>query len=252
MNQNTKCLACGGTAYLLDVVDFNKSCNAHKGYIVPLSGIPVYYVMCDSCNFCFAPQFQSWSDQEFLDKIYNQDYIKFDPEFEEIRPRSNFNLIQSLFGDSKDCIKHLDYGAGNGRLSEMLTREAGWTSLPYDPFPFSNLNLDTLGRFNLITAFEVFEHCPNIDALFSRLQRLLDESGMIFFTTQTLDGHLVEGSRITWWYASPRNGHVTLFSQRSLMVLGAKYGLNFVSFGSAHHCYYKQFPSWAHRLLKQP
>jgi hypothetical protein len=34
------------------------------------------------------------------------------------------------------------------------------------------------------------------------------------FSTLLSDGNIKLGQKLTWWYASPRNGHISLFSRR--------------------------------------
>ncbi len=53
-------------------------------------------------------------------------------------------------------------GGGNGNLSEKLSA-ANWQSTSYDPFPNGSVNLSEIGTFDLITAFEVFEHVPQVN-----------------------------------------------------------------------------------------
>jgi 2-polyprenyl-3-methyl-5-hydroxy-6-metoxy-1,4-benzoquinol methylase len=75
-----------------------------------------------------------------------------------------------MFNDQKHRVQHLDYGGGNGLLSEALAQQ-GWESSSYDPFPSNGMAVDKLGKFNFITAFEVFEHVPDIDRLMANLLR---------------------------------------------------------------------------------
>ena len=63
--ENLGCPVCAQPAALFDVVDFNKSCEEANGKLLPLSGDPVYYAACTHCSFLFAPQFQSWTDEDF-------------------------------------------------------------------------------------------------------------------------------------------------------------------------------------------
>ena len=81
-----------------------------------------------------------------------------------VRPKSNFEFLVKTFGVNPDQINHLDYGGGNGLLSNFLS-DKGWTSKSYDPFPKSQALIEGLGTFNLITAFEVFEHVPPLKIL---------------------------------------------------------------------------------------
>lgn len=239
-----KCPVCSSTSSLHDVVDFNKSCEEPKGKFLPKSGIPIYYALCESCGFLFAPEFSEWTEADFLSKIYNDNYVEIDPDYVEVRPASNFEFLQKYFGNVRHQVHHLDYGGGNGLLSNKLTH-VGWNSCSYDPFPQRNVDIASLGKFNFITAFEVFEHVPNPHVLLENISHLLDETGIVLFSTLANDGNIKQHQRLDWWYASPRNGHISLFSKKSLKVLGEKYGLNFVSMGPGLHCYFKKFPAWA-------
>jgi hypothetical protein len=126
------CPICASDAELLDVVDFNKSCEELNGKFLPKSGIPVYYAICSSCSFVFAPEFLNWTTDEFSSKIYNAEYIEVDPDYVESRPVSNFNLLNKLFGKFSGELTHLDYGGGNGKLSQML-KYSNWKSTSFDP-----------------------------------------------------------------------------------------------------------------------
>jgi FkbM family methyltransferase len=251
MNPFVECPACGGTCKPLDVVDFGKACLVPTGVGPPISGIPVYYYSCGTCRFCFAPDFSKWTLGDFEQQIYNDDYILFDPDYLDIRPRNNAKALLELFGAGKGEIKHLDYGGGNGLLSRLL-RQAGWNSVSYDPFVDRDLKPEELGTFNLITAYEVFEHVPDIQALMKNLTTLLDEAGVVLFSTLLNDGELHSNTRITWWYASPRNGHISLFSHQSLQSLASRAGLVFHSFSPGLHAFWKMVPIWAEHLLMRP
>jgi hypothetical protein len=38
----------------------------------------------------------------------------------------------------------------------------------------------------------------------------------VLFSTLLSDGEIVRGRPLRWWYAAPRNGHISLFSAQSL------------------------------------
>lgn len=243
------CQICSGTAELFDVVDFNKNCEEARGHYLPLSGKPVYYHRCPNCAFVFAPELQKWSDEAFLHHIYNDKYVDIDPDYVNDRPLNNAGFLSQLFGEDKHRIRHLDYGGGNGILSAALRNE-GWDSTSHDPFPSSERKLEDLGKFNLITAFEVFEHVPDVRALIANLRTLMDEECIVVFSTLLTDGHVVPNSRLTWWYASPRNGHISLFSKQSLVLVAQQHDLAFGSFNQNVHCLINKLPAWAEKLLK--
>jgi cyclopropane fatty-acyl-phospholipid synthase-like methyltransferase len=107
-----------------------------------------------------------------------------------------------------------------------------------------------LGKFNLVTSFEVFEHVPDVVSLISTLAQLLADDGMVLFSTLLSDGNLTRNQRVQWWYASPRNGHISLFSRRSLALLGEKQGFELVSFSPNLHAFWRKMPAWAATVIK--
>ena len=248
MNPNYPCPVCGGTAPLFDVVDLNKSCQESVGKFLPLSGIPVYYARCEKCGFCFAPELMKWPMAEFEKMIYNDDYVRVDPDYIESRPRIYASNLIQTFGEPAQAIRHLDYGGGNGLLAKLL-KTANWQSTSYDPFVDRDVKIEQLGKFDLITAFEVFEHVPDVHALMSDLRSLLAPNGVILFTTTLSDGRILPGQRINWCYASPRNGHIALFSRNSLLTLIKAYGFTLATLSPSTHIFFTQLPPWASHLI---
>ena len=245
-----RCPVCGGHTSLLGVVDFNKSCEEARGVRLPPAGRPVQYVGCGSCGFAFAPSFSGWTAADFEREIYNADYAQVDPDYAAVRPGVNAETVLATFGDRGRQIRHLDYGGGAGRLSALL-REAGWNSTSYDPFFDRHVPFGQLGRFELITCFEVFEHVPDVNDLASRLCSLLAGNGLILASTLVSDGQIGHGQALSWWYAAPRNGHISLFSTGSLAMLARRHGLNLASFSADIHLFWREdFPGWASHLLK--
>lgn len=246
--QDLHCWVCGAASELLDVVDFNKSCEEQRGQFIKLSGVPIYYALCPRCGFCFAPEFAHWSREAFAERIYNDGYVVADPDYREARPRANADYLINLLGDGVKSVRHLDYGGGNGLLASLL-REAGWQSQSYDPYAEGSLALEALGRFELITALEVFEHAPDVQGLMAHLGRLLAPGGMVLFTTVLSDGHIARHQRLDWWYAAPRNGHISLYSRASLHWLAQQHGYQFGSFSSSLHLFCTEPPCWARHLF---
>lgn len=242
------CPICEGSSEAIDVVDLAKSCEERRGTFLPLTGVPIYYHRCEHCGFTHAPDLAGWTKEEFTRYIYNDDYVKVDPDYVDLRPRANAAQLTRLFGDEKRGLRHLDYGGGSGLLSTLL-RNDGWNSVSYDPFVDRGVRVANLGRFDFITAFEVFEHVPDVHELMAHLSSLLREKGLVLFSTLLSDGHIAAGRRLDWWYASPRNGHVSLYSSDSLKKLGAAHGFDLVTFREDIHAFWTRPPSWAALLL---
>ena len=243
------CSVCGEACPLLDVVDFNKSCEERRGKRLRLAGVPVYYALCNNCGFCFAPELYAWSLEEFEARIYNDQYVLVDPDYVEARPKASAATLLSAFSGQAPAIKHLDYGGGNGLLARLL-RDADWNSTSYDPFVDRGADVAALGKFDLITAFEVFEHVPNVQELIANLRTLLSPDGLILFSTLLTDGNITANQRLNWWYASPRNGHISLFSRKSLEIVARTNNWNFGSFSPGLHTFFASVPPWAAHILR--
>lgn len=244
--KDVTCPVCAAPALPLDSVDFNKSCEEDRGLKLPRSGVLVQYHLCDGCGFCFAPEFSAWTFRDFEQRIYNGDYETVDPDYKFTRPAGNANLLAGLFSAAK--ISHLDYGGGSGLLSKQL-REKGWDSQTYDPYVDRSVSVRGIGPFDLVTAFEVFEHVPDVNVLFDDLQTLVKVDGAIMFSTLLSDGEIGRHRPLTWWYASPRNGHISLFSAQSLRLCLNRRGFNFASASANLHVAYRAVPAWAAHLL---
>jgi SAM-dependent methyltransferase len=247
--QTVACPVCSGVCDLHDVVDFNKSCEENRGKFTRLSGRPVYYSVCTTCLFCFAPELCAWSTDRFATEIYNKDYAKFDPDYESARPTGNARDLAATLAGQEGRIRHLDYGGGNGLLSQLM-RERGFDSTSYDPFVDTGVDPAALGQFDLITAYEVFEHAPDVHALMSNLVALRRDDGVVMFSTLLSDGQIAHNQRLSWWYAAPRNGHISLFSRGSLARLAGHYRLAFGIFNAGSHAMWTTPPAWARKLFR--
>jgi SAM-dependent methyltransferase len=245
--QAPPCQVCGGPTEWLDALEFNKSCEEARGTFLPQSGVLVAYAMCSNCGFCFAPQICAWSPEIFERWIYNDTYVDVDPDYLGARPRSNAEMLGQTFPQGPG-VRHLDYGGGNGMLASLL-KGRGWDSISYDPFSERDKSPESLGQFGLVTAFEVFEHVPDVNALMRDLERLRAPDGLILFSTVISDGDVLPNRALTWWYAAPRNGHISLFSQKSLGVIANRLSLNLVSFSSGMHALFGTVPTWASHLI---
>ncbi len=164
-------------------------------------------------------------------------------------PRATPNSSQPCSLRFPHTSRHLDYGGGNGTLSSLL-RAARLESASYDPFVDGDLDPASLGRFDLVTAFEVFEHVPDIQATLDTISSLLTPGGVLLFSTLVSDEAIRAGEKLTWWYASPRNGHISLHTRQSLTLLAYRYDFAFASASEGLHLFYrKPVSSWAKHLI---
>jgi 2-polyprenyl-6-hydroxyphenyl methylase/3-demethylubiquinone-9 3-methyltransferase len=238
------CKVCGEASGLLGVVDFHKSCEEGKGKLLALSGCPVYYRRCGRCGFVFTDAFDDWGVEDFRRSIYNEDYALVDPDYAEVRPAGNARLVTETFAASREVLRVLDYGGGAGLLAERL-REEGFRAETYDPL--SEFEEMPEGRFDLITCFEVMEHVGDPRVATETMARLLKQEGAILFSTLVQPAEFA-GEGLRWWYAAPRNGHISLYSTASLAHLFGRLGMKVVSFNEALHMAYARVPGFAAHL----
>jgi 2-polyprenyl-6-hydroxyphenyl methylase/3-demethylubiquinone-9 3-methyltransferase len=213
-----------------------------------LSGIPVYYHRCRSCGFIFTVAFDQFTPDDFAREIYNREYSLVDPDFADLRPRENAKMIVEMFGRDRSTLRVLDYGGGNGRTSEFL-RAAGFSQVvTYDPFVPEHANRPE-GSFDLIISFEVIEHSPQPTATFAEMNSLLEPGGMILFSTLVQPAE-IERVGLNWWYAAPRNGHVSLHSTQSISRIVENLGFVFGSFNENLHVLFRRVPAFASHLIQ--
>lgn len=218
---SSRCKVCGEPTGLFGVVDFNKHCSMDDPYRFGLADVAVHYNRCSMCGLLFTDFFDSWSLDDFSRFIYNDDYIKVDPEYASVRPMRDADGLARHFAAFKHC-RILDYGSGSGALARRL-KELGFDHVEnYDPFTSPSA---PGGQFDLITCFEVLEHSPDPVRTLAQLGTFLRRDGIVIFSTamQPADiGHI----RTNWWYVGPRNGHVSMFTEDTIALLGQRVGLS--------------------------
>jgi hypothetical protein len=231
LNPVIPCKICGEkTCRPFDILDFNKSCESSL-YPIPFSAIPVIYHRCENCNFIFTNFFDEFTDNEWRSCVYNDDYIKVDPDYKEIRPKGNAENITSILCriSEENKITGLDYGGGNGNTA-LMVREKGYPYDSYDPFGHTSITPGNMGSYNFCTAFEVFEHTPNpVGTLENLLGMASRDKLFIYLSTTVHDDAVSDSSRLAWSYAGPRNGHISLYSRKSLKILAGKFNLDYHS-----------------------
>jgi tetratricopeptide (TPR) repeat protein len=247
------CKCCGGASRPCGVVDFSRSCEDRTtgASVEPHAGVPIAYFRCDDCGFVFTPAMDGWTRQDFSAYIYNDDYVRHDPDYLGKRPAMNAALISGSFPEMA-WGNVLDFGSGLGLLEKAL-KSRGFAQVDsYDPYASDAGTRGALAeKYQTVVCFEVFEHHPQPHELMAELKRFLADDGAILFSTlQVTDKVMAEGIE-NWWYCAPRNGHISLFAPRSLAVLAAQNGLKVGTFSDDLHVFYKDsVPAWAVKFLE--
>lgn len=241
------CKCCGGEARVYGAVDFNKTCEDRHTPVFSAAGVDIPYHRCGSCGLIFTIAFDEFTPAQFHQYIYNDAYVLADPDFTDRRPRHNAGLLQRHFGHVASHLRVLDYGGGNGLLAQLL-RERGFAhAVSYDPFYAGSERPE--GTFDLVTAFEVLEHTTTPRETIADMVSFMGEEGMVFCSTLLQPGD-IDQHRLGWWYAAPRNGHVSLYTPAAITAVMLPMRLTWGSAGDLQHVICRgALPEFAKGLL---
>jgi hypothetical protein len=190
----------------------------------------VQYFRCSVCGFVQTER-PYWIEEAYRSAITDTDLgvISRATTFS----RFTRNLLLACFDSN---AKFVDYGGGPGVFVRMM-RDLGFDFYLYDKYS-ENLyargfatDLESGERFELATAFEVFEHL--VDPL-AEIERLLGASRNILFSTLLLPAHSPPPGK--WWYYGVEHGqHVSIYTFGALAAIARRFGLYLHTNGSALH-----------------
>jgi SAM-dependent methyltransferase len=243
------CKICGGASLLFGVVDFHKSCEEPNGLRLSLSGVPVYYRRCANCRFVFTDAFDDWSPDQFKTHIYNDDYGMVDPDYKTERPRSNAEVVAQLWGEHRKNTRVLDFGGGNGALCTALRENGFPVAEAFDPM-VPEFARRPVGKFDLVTSFETFEHLPDPMAGIASILESAADPGAVLFTT-LLQPADFDNHGVNWWYIGPRNGHVSIFSKQALSIAWSRHRYQVASLNDLIHLAFRNLPPYLTHLQKK-
>jgi hypothetical protein len=231
--RSVACKLCAAETTLFDVVDFGRQCS-YAVYPDGLAGVAVYYRKCSRCNLIFTDFFDHFTPEQWARHVYNSDYIKIDPEYLDVRPRANVAVAQSATqGWWSPASIGCDFGGGSGLMAKELTRR-GIRFDCMDPFGETFLSAKP-GQYSLVTAFEVVEHLPDPLGSFAEIAGLASKKQSLIVMSTTLNDVVSRpGDLIKWWYAAPRNGHITLYAEESMRFLAQKHGFEYARIRGLH------------------
>ncbi len=181
------------------------------------------YYHCENCGFINTEK-PYWMDEAYSSAISNFDIglvdrnLLYSKEVERI-------ILDNFCAQSR----FLDFAGGYGLFVRMM-RDRGFDFYRQDKY-CQNLfavNFDVSEEgvvkngFELLTAFEVFEH---LESPIEELQCMTKYADNILFSTE-----LIPNGRITsfkdWWYFVPETGqHISFYTLKSLQVLADRLGL---------------------------
>jgi hypothetical protein len=132
----------------------------------------------------------------------------------------------------------LDYAGGYGTFTRLM-RDKGFNFYHTDKFcenlfakHFELGDLEDGHQFELLTAFELFEHLVNP---LEEITKMLNYSDSILFSTELVPQSTLQ-TVDDWWYFSQETGqHISFYTLESLEYIAKQIGCNVYSNGSALH-----------------
>ncbi len=210
-----------------------KICNGPTeslGTALMLKKYEVRFFHCRSCEFVQV------EEPYWLDEAYSRSTAEIDLwQLSRTLANSRFvkALILSFFSPQ---ARFVDFGGGYGLFTRRM-RDLGFNYFNHDkycPNLFAHgFKADDSGntRYELLTAFEVFEHLP---APMDTLSTMMRMSGSILLSTELLPKP-VPGPRDWHYYGLWHGMHTSFYSLAALQRMADRFNLNVVSNGRTLH-----------------
>lgn len=194
----------------------------------------VKYFKCLECGF-IQTESPYWLEEAYKDPVSIYDVGM--PQRSVLWRLALERIINKFFERNS---RFVDYGGGTGLLVRLM-RDAGFDFYRYDPysdnifargFDVSDLQ-DRNIKFELLTAFEVFEHLENPLAALKEMFRLSDS---ILFTTLLQPSDETKVNPQDWAYFSQQTGqHISFYTKEALNRIALKFACNLYSDGEDVH-----------------
>jgi glycosyltransferase involved in cell wall biosynthesis len=209
----------------------------------------INYFQCSNCGFIQTEE-PFWLTEAYSEAIASSDVglVFRNGQLSQIAS----HIIPQIFDHN---AKFLDYGAGYG-LFVRLMRDLGFDFYWHDKFCQNifakgleaklSSNIDE--KYELVTAFEVFEHFTNP---LDEIEQILKYSRNILFSTDLLPENNPKPNE--WWYYALQEGqHIAIYTSKALSIIADKYKLNFYSNGRSLHLLTERIISDFKGLLFSP
>ncbi len=167
---------------------------------------------CSECGYVF-PENVHWLAEAYTSAINESDTGLLD------RNRTFSNQLSTLlYFCFKENDAFLDYAGGYGVFTRLM-RDIGFNFYYYDPYCENifakgfDRKENTMGKFDLLTSFETFEHFENP---LEELQKMFGLAGTIVFSTVTIPEPVP--SPDNWWYYGFQHGqHISFYTETTFL-----------------------------------
>lgn len=212
---------------------------------VILNKYKIKYFICGNCGFVQTEK-PYWFKEAYSDAINYSDIGILKRNLDLLNPTKN--VINFYFNKKGSFV---DYGGGYGIFVRIM-RDKGYKFFWSDKY-CDNLfarNFEATGNnYEILTAYEVFEHLENpVD----EVSLMFKYSKNILFTTYLLPRNNPKPGE--WWYYTPDHGqHISIYSLNSLKIIAEKYSKNFYTNGKNIHLFTdKKIPSLIFKIITKP
>ena len=195
-----------------------------------LGKYPVSYYRCSACGF-IQTEAPFWLPESYANPMTSYDLGGIS------RPTLNSRAtVAVLNGCFQAAGRFLDFGGGYGVFTRWM-RDLGYDFWHFDKHCanlFANgfaADLTDGSRYELATAFEVFEHFADPFAMLESILRVTDS---VLFTTDLVPEPAP--SLHEWTYFGPEHGqHVSFYTPAALRKLAARFGAHFMTGHGGFH-----------------
>lgn len=228
------CHICDGTAHFFA-----------EGKI--LTKYSVSYFHCEKCGFVQTEE-PYWLKEAYSDPINRCDVGLVSRNID--LSKKTTAILLSFF---KANGKFIDYGGGYG-LFVRLMRDIGFDFYRCDKHCENIFSKDFeaevngFGQFELVTAFEVFEHLAHP---LEEIEQMLGYSRNVLFTTELIPDTLPRPGE--WRYYIPEYGqHISFYTLKTLSTIAERFSLNLYSDGKFFHLLTdKRIPPYVFKMVSR-
>lgn len=180
----------------------------------------VDYHQCENCGFIQTDE-PFWLEEAYNNAITSLDIgiLKRNNELLQTMPK----FIDTFFPQSK---RYLDFAGGYG-IFVRLMRDMGYDFYRQDIYcenifskHFDITDID-VNKFDVVTAFEVFEHLENP---LEEIGNILSYADNLIFSTDVVPEANVEN----WVYIANETGqHIAFYTEKALRIIADKFGKSY-------------------------